>query len=236
MNELTHELQILESDFLNLQSNFIFICVVSIYDLCGHFHSLSQQVHAELEPPEPVSLDGLDPTKFSTFLLSRPRTMESTAIAMLLDIWKQKQVSSRLHIVHVADAESLPMISQAKQSGMNVTSETTPHNLYFIDTDVPDGSTAHKCKPPIRGAEDRDKIWEAVLDGTIDVIASDHAPYALEEKAIEEGDFLKAGAEEGHRYLPPEEDADHNDEGDCRGDCPRDVRRLLEREEQPLDD
>ena len=65
---------------------------------------------------------------------------------MLLDIWKQKSASSRLHIVHIADSESLPMVVEGKRAGMNLTVETCPQYLYFTEDDVPDRSTVHKCK------------------------------------------------------------------------------------------
>ena len=70
---------------------------------------------------------------------------EQRAIKLLLDVWKEKAASSRLHIAHLADAESLPMIIDAKRSGMNVTVETCPQYLYFTEDEIPDRSTLHKC-------------------------------------------------------------------------------------------
>ena len=123
--------------------------------------------------------------------------MERTAIELLLSVWTENNVKSRLHIVHVADAESLEIIQASKVAGANVTCETTPHNLHFVDTDVPDKSTVHKCKPPIRGEEDRGQLWKALVeDEILDMIASDHAPYAPEDKFIEEGDFMKGKSHE----------------------------------------
>ena len=71
---------------------------------------------------------------------------EQRAIKLLLDVWKQGGARSRLHIAHLADSESLPMIMEAKRAGMNVTVETCPQYLYFSDDDIPKRSTVHKCK------------------------------------------------------------------------------------------
>ena len=71
---------------------------------------------------------------------------EQRAIKLLLDVWKKGGARSRLHIAHLADSESLPMIMEAKRAGMNVTVETCPQYLYFSDDDIPKRSTVHKCK------------------------------------------------------------------------------------------
>ena len=151
-------------------------------------------VHSELDLPDdevPEIVSTGDPFKFATFAATKPRQTERRAIEMLLDIWATERPASRLHIVHIADSESLPLVADAKRAGMNLTVETCPQYLYFSEDEVPDGSTAHKCKPPIRTAADRDALWRAVIDGDIDMIASDHAPYSPPEKA---GNFLEASA------------------------------------------
>ena len=154
-------------------------------------------VHAEIDgPPDQLPDEAFlgDYEEFSTFLIGRPRSMERDAIELLLDTWKAQKAKSRLHIVHLADSESLPMLVRAKAAGMNLTVETGPQYLYFAEHEVPRGKTAYKCKPPIRTAADRDALWAGVLSGDVDIVASDHAPGTPEEKMIESGDFVHAFA------------------------------------------
>ena len=147
-------------------------------------------VHAEAEGPVVASSRPGNPTRYQTYSATRPVEWERRAISSLLEAWGS--ASSRLHIVHLSDAISLGAIGEARRAGANVTVETAPHYLYFSEDDIPMGSTLHKCAPPIRTEENREALWEAVLDGSIDMIASDHSPAPPEEKEIDSGDFLKA--------------------------------------------
>lgn len=70
--------------------------------------------------------------------------------------------------------------------------ETCPHYLNFASEEIPDGATIYKCAPPIRDADNREKIWQGLLDGVVDSIASDHSPCPREMKRLEEGDFSTA--------------------------------------------
>jgi dihydroorotase len=87
------------------------------------------------------------------------------------------------HIAHVSTANSLELIRWARSRGVRVTCEVTPHHLVFLDDRFDDYRADSKVNPPLRGAHDRDALRAAVLDGTIDAFASDHAPHPLEEKA-----------------------------------------------------
>ncbi|MEO1366952.1 MAG: amidohydrolase family protein, partial [Acidobacteriota bacterium] len=82
----------------------------------------------------------------------------------------------RLHVVHVAAAEVLPLLVAAKGAGLPVSAETCPHYLFFQAEDLPDGDPRFKCAPPIRGGRHREALWSALLDGTLDLVASDHSP------------------------------------------------------------
>ncbi len=85
------------------------------------------------------------------------------------------------HICHVSAKESVELIRQAKARGINVTAETAPHYLVMDDSDLQEDGR-FKMNPPLRGPEDRKALLEGILDGTIDMIATDHAPHSAEEK------------------------------------------------------
>ncbi len=92
---------------------------------------------------------------------------------------------ARVHIAHVSTVGSVRLIRDAKQRGVHVSAETCPHYFTLTDEDVGMYDTNKKMNPPLRTARDRDAIIEGLLDGTIDVIASDHAPHVPEEKDVE---------------------------------------------------
>ena len=123
------------------------------------------------------------------YLASRPDAAEVAAIKLLLDLCGYEVP---LHIVHLATAQGLAPLQEAKSAGKPVTVETCPHYLYFAAQDIPDGSTVHKCAPPIRSRANRDRLRQAVVDGAIDIIASDHSPCPPAMKGTESGDFMKA--------------------------------------------
>ena len=87
------------------------------------------------------------------------------------------------HIAHVSTANALDLIRWARSRGVRVTCEVTPHHLVFLDDRFDDYRADSKVNPPLRSAHDRDALRAAVLDGTIDVFATDHAPHGLDEKA-----------------------------------------------------
>lgn len=87
------------------------------------------------------------------------------------------------HVCHVSTKESVRVIRDAKKAGIHVTAEVSPHHLILIDEDIPEDFGFWKMNPPLRGKEDREALIEGLLDGTIDCIATDHAPHGLEEKS-----------------------------------------------------
>src|SRR5205085_6062496 len=98
----------------------------------------------------------------------------------------------RVHIVHLATAEALPELTAARAEGLPITVETCPHYLYFSSEQIPHCATSWKCAPPIRTAANRDLLWQALKDGIIDLIASDHSPCPPEMKQRGAGDFSAA--------------------------------------------
>ncbi|MEM1179592.1 MAG: allantoinase AllB [Acidobacteriota bacterium] len=132
-------------------------------------------VHAEVVTTAPPPAGRVaDPQSYATWLAARPPRFEVDAVRSLLEL--VEQTGCRVHVVHVAAADVVPMIREAKASGLPVTAETCPHYLFFDAENVPDGDPRFKCAPPIRGRRHREALWAALLDGTLDLVASDHSP------------------------------------------------------------
>ena len=98
------------------------------------------------------------------------------------DLRLAEETSCPYHVCHVSTKESVALIRQAKARGVDVTCETAPHYLLLCDTELEDDGR-FKMNPPIRSAADRDALLEGLLDGTIDILATDHAPHSAEEKS-----------------------------------------------------
>jgi allantoinase len=150
-------------------------------------------VHAELAGPVEACHQSIarPPSRsYKTFLDSRPREAENEAIALMIRLCRE--TNCRVHIVHHSSADALPMLREAKKCGLPMTAETCPHYLHFVAEDVPDGATEFKCCPPIRERENREALWGALKDGTIDFVVSDHSPCPPGMKLREEGDFMTA--------------------------------------------
>ena len=150
-------------------------------------------VHAEL--PGPIvqatkKMSGSDLRRYSTWLASRPRAAENEAIELVLKL--AREFGTRFHIVHLSSSDAIPTLQQAKSKGQPVTVETCPHYLTFDAEEVGNGRTEFKCAPPIREKDNREKLWAALGDGTIDFIATDHSPCPPAMKMLEAGDFLRA--------------------------------------------
>jgi len=146
-------------------------------------------VHAEDGP----TLDEQDPPAgrlYDDFLHSRPPVAEARAIAQVID--GARETGCRVHILHLSDAGSLPLVAAAKAEGLPVTAETCPHYLSLFSEEILDGSTHFKCCPPIRDARNREGLWRGLADGTLDCIVSDHSPCLPELKKFATGDFGQA--------------------------------------------
>jgi allantoinase len=150
-------------------------------------------VHAELPGPindASAALNGLSPNKYSTWLASRPPRAENEAIALMISLAREFGV--HVHIVHLSSSGAIEMIRDAKRAGVRITVETCPHYLTFAAEEIPDRAVEFKCAPPIRECENREQLWQALADGTIDFVASDHSPAPPALKCAGTGDFLCA--------------------------------------------
>lgn len=105
---------------------------------------------------------------------------ESTQIAR--DVLLAEETGVHYHICHVSAKESVRVIRDAKKAGINVTAEVSPHHLLLCEDDIPEDNTLYKMNPPLRSKEDQQALLEGLLDGTIDMIATDHAPHSEQEK------------------------------------------------------
>ena len=112
------------------------------------------------------------------------------------DLALAKETGCAYHVCHISCRESVELIRSAKREGVNVTCETGPHYLLLTDSDLQEDGR-FKMNPPIRSARDRDALIEGLLDGTIDMIATDHAPHSAEEKSrgLEKSAFGIVGLE-----------------------------------------
>ena len=147
-------------------------------------------VHAELSGPIDEAMRGLadaDWRRYETYLRSRPDEAEIEAIQLLLRLCRE--FGFRLHIVHLATSKAIDKLREAKREGLPVTVETCPHYLFFAAEEIADGATLHKCAPPIRTRENREKLWNALSEGLIEFVVTDHSPCPPEMKRLEEGNF-----------------------------------------------
>lgn len=153
-------------------------------------------VHAEL--PGPIEgaagvwegAGAAELRQYPRYLASRPDAAEVGAISLLIRLCRE--TGCAVHVVHLATAAALPLLEQARAEGLPVTVETCPHYLTFAAEEIPDGAVAWKCAPPLRSRDNRESLWQALRDGTIDLIASDHSPSPPERKHLESGDFRAA--------------------------------------------
>jgi allantoinase len=150
-------------------------------------------VHAEL--PEPLSegekaAKGLDPRRYATYLASRPRRAEDAAIELVLRI--ARETGARAHVVHLSSSDALGLFRRARDEKTSLTVETCPHYLTFAAEEIPDGATEYKCAPPIRERSNREKLWDALREGLLDQVVTDHSPSTAELKCSGSGDFMKA--------------------------------------------
>lgn len=123
---------------------------------------------------------------------ARPNECESAAIANVLAY--AARLGSRIHIHHVSTADGVDQIARARRAGVLVSAETCPHYLLFTDMDYAGEihqSAGLVCAPPIKGRHDQDRLWEALSDGTLDAVATDHCPYSQAQKFAHLDDFTK---------------------------------------------
>ncbi|MDB5251391.1 MAG: allantoinase, partial [Flaviaesturariibacter sp.] len=142
------------------------------------------------------------PTSYPAYLHSRPAEWENHAVDLMIRLCRTYR--TKVHIVHVSSAEALASIAAARAEGLPLTAETCPHYLLFRAEDIPDGQTIYKCAPPIRAASNNRMLKEALRDGILDFVASDHSPAPPALKEIGSGNLKSAwGGIAGLQLLLP---------------------------------
>lgn len=152
-------------------------------------YKLPLLVHCEIADTERLK-ETEHTGSYQNYLSSRPKKWEDNAIALMIRLCEE--FNCRTHIVHLSSADSIAQIARAKQKGLPLTAETGQHYLYFCAEDIRDGQTAFKCAPPIRERANNERLWQALKDGIIDFVATDHSPAPPELKETASGDFMKA--------------------------------------------
>jgi dihydroorotase len=124
------------------------------------------------------------PTSFRLGLRGMKTIAESAIVERDVQL-AQQFAGARLHVAHLSAADSLKAVRRGKRHRVRVTCEVTPHHFALTDADVGDYDTNFKMNPPLRSAADREAILVALADGTVDAIATDHAPHAIHQKIME---------------------------------------------------
>ncbi len=128
--------------------------------------------------------------KYADFLASRPPAAEERAVEGLIAL--AERYRTRIHVLHLSSAAVLPALAAARRAGLPVSVESCPHFLTLTAEEVPDGATEFKCCPPIREAANQDALWQALAEGVIDCVVSDHSPSTVDLKHKDTGDFAAA--------------------------------------------
>lgn len=164
-------------------------------------HKIPLLVHAEIDCGECIdngrqeqAAPGIEPWQdsrsYKSFLASRPRQWENDAINLMIKLCRE--FKGPVHIVHLSSADALQDVSKARKDGLPFTVETCPHYLTFEAESIPDGDPRYKCAPPIREAENRERLWKGLSAGLIDFVVSDHSPCVPDLKHLESGDLKLA--------------------------------------------
>ncbi len=154
-------------------------------------HNSVLLAHCELDAPHPgIQALAENPGSYAAYLASRPTKWEDDAIDLMIRLCEEYDV--RIHIVHLSSAQALPAIRNARKKGLKLSVETCTHYLFFQAEDIPDRATQFKCAPPIREKANNDQLWNALREGDIDFVITDHSPAPPDLKELESGDFSKA--------------------------------------------
>jgi allantoinase len=151
-------------------------------------YDLPLLVHCELSDDN--LQEAAERQSYRKYVASRPKKWEDNAIALMIRLCEE--FNCRTHIVHLSSAGSIDHIAKAKQKGLPLTVETAQHYLYFNSEEIADAKCEFKCAPPIREKENNERLWQALKDGTIDFVATDHSPAPPEIKHLVTGDLVKA--------------------------------------------
>lgn len=123
---------------------------------------------------------GHAPERYADLAMARPDVAEAGSVALGIEL--SRATGARFHVCHISSARATHLVHLAQQDGVPVSAETCPHYLLFVAADCEGRDSAMKAYPPVREDADREALWQAVNDGTIASLGSDHAPHTLEDK------------------------------------------------------
>ena len=156
--------------------------------------------HCEIYTEEVNSGFESHPQSYQHYLASRPRKWENDAVELMIRLCRKHQC--KVHIVHVSSSEALALIEEAKKEGLPITAETCPQYIFFNSEDIPDADCLYKCAPPIREKDNNILLKEALKNGILDFISTDHSPSIPAIKEITSGNLEKAwGGIAGIQFL-----------------------------------
>jgi allantoinase len=144
-------------------------------------------VHAE-DPDALVRSpqDGV-PLDYASFLATRPEAAEHRAVSRVIE--EARRTSGRAHVLHLSSAGPVAALAAARADGVDVSVESCPHYLTLAAEEIAPGATQFKCCPPIRERSNQDLLWAALVEGTVDMVVSDHSPSTPDLKLPGTGDF-----------------------------------------------
>uniref|UniRef100_A0A1A9W346 allantoinase n=1 Tax=Glossina brevipalpis TaxID=37001 RepID=A0A1A9W346_9MUSC len=152
-------------------------------------------IHAESALPQPIAANENEPKCYESFLRTRPSRMEINAVQAITEL-ALKHRKKHFHLLNLSSSEVLCLIKDSKEKGAQLTAETCPHYLSLAAEDIEDGHTEFKTQPPIRAKSNQPALWEAIKNGCLDIIASDHSPATAGPKCLtcgrSRGNFLNA--------------------------------------------
>lgn len=154
--------------------------VEAAFETCADL-GITVVAHCEDPAVNERAAASVDPTS-DVSAHSKMRPPESEAVAVEYAIGLAKKYGTHFHVAHISTAQGVGLVRMAKKEGLPVTCEATPHHLFLTVDDYEKLGAHAKMNPPLRTKDHQDALWEGIADGTIDCIATDHAPHTIEEK------------------------------------------------------
>ncbi|MDD5055493.1 MAG: dihydroorotase family protein [Candidatus Peribacteraceae bacterium] len=154
-----------------------------VFKVCGEL-KIPLVAHCEDPGINQTSARNQKPETRNIALHSLMRPPESEAVAIERAIGLAQKCQTPLHIAHLSTTQGVALVRAAKKSGVSVTCEVTPHHLFLTTDDYEELGTLGKMNPPLRTPDHRTALWEGIADGTVDCVATDHAPHLLAEKKV----------------------------------------------------
>lgn len=156
-----------------------------------HPFSAGLRKGSTLNLPEKLRPPPLRADHYTTFLHSRPQSLETFAIENIIRL-AHLAPNLNLHIVHLSASSAIPILQEARGAGVNITAETCFHYLSLKAEEVKDGATQFKCCPPIRERYNQELLWKGLFERDIGTVVSDHSPCTPDLKKMAQGDFIGA--------------------------------------------